>query len=295
MQHPVVADIPRSISTACQELDNLWELYADKIIDRPGIAIPDTDEDLTWHAFLGHSIDMQGFRAAEFAGVDPLTRRAPGFMTLRERGLGVKALASLWEIPEIRKHLLAVKNVPLSASLDVLRSNGGAPGASLADAFDRFPYRKGHWTVRALLQNSAVLSGCGFSFREWLRRECADLGEREFPPPDFRRVVSTPRGPVTLESALRQRLEKTFYQVGPALAPYMICDWQLWLWSRGLTAVFANFKWDSFQDQFVRRYGRGAIPTDEPGFASWWLALYPTLPPRLANECIWLGTEHGAV
>lgn len=65
--------------------------------------------------------------------------------------------------------------------------------------------------------------------------------------------------------------------VGPAMAPYMICDWQLWLWVHDLTAVFANFKWDSFQDQFVKRYGRGAIPADENGFVRWWFEMYPDL------------------
>ena len=33
------------------------------------VLIPDAEDDLNWHAFLGHSIDMQGFRAAEFVGI----------------------------------------------------------------------------------------------------------------------------------------------------------------------------------------------------------------------------------
>lgn len=88
--------VPASISTGCPELDLVWATYADRIVDHPGIAIPDTDEDLTWHAFLGHSIDMQGFRAAEFAGVDALTRDAPRFVSLRQGGIGARELASLW-------------------------------------------------------------------------------------------------------------------------------------------------------------------------------------------------------
>lgn len=71
--------VPSEISTSCPELDLVWRTYAQRIVTRPGILIPDTDEDLTWHAFLGHSIDMQGFRAAEFAGVDELSRPAPKF------------------------------------------------------------------------------------------------------------------------------------------------------------------------------------------------------------------------
>ena len=45
-----------------------------------------------------------------------------------------------------------------------------------------------------------------------------------------------------------------------------------------------NFKLDSFHETFVNRFGRGVIPTDQDGFARWWLALYPDLPPRLPNE-----------
>ena len=63
--------------------------------------IADTDHDLNWHAFLGHSIDRQGFRAGEFVGVDPLTRDAPGFVPLLTRGIGVPKLAALWDVPVI--------------------------------------------------------------------------------------------------------------------------------------------------------------------------------------------------
>jgi hypothetical protein len=80
-------------------LDLVWQTYAHNIIDGHGIAIPDTHDDLNWHAFLGHSIDMQGFRAAEFVGVDPLTRSAPKFVPLAQRGIGVAELASLWDMP----------------------------------------------------------------------------------------------------------------------------------------------------------------------------------------------------
>ncbi len=78
--------LPPTISTGCPELDLAWQTYASMILNRSQILIPDTDDDLTWHAFLGHSIDMQGFRAAEFAGVDPLTRNAPKFVPLKTRG-----------------------------------------------------------------------------------------------------------------------------------------------------------------------------------------------------------------
>ena len=63
--------LPAEISTGCPELDLAWKTYASMILNRWQILIPDTEDDLNWHAFLGHSIDMQGFRAAEFVGVDP--------------------------------------------------------------------------------------------------------------------------------------------------------------------------------------------------------------------------------
>jgi hypothetical protein len=256
------------------------------------VLIPDTDDDLTWHAFLGHSIDMQGFRAAEFAGVDELTREAPGFVPLRERGLGVPELAGLWEVGAIRQHLLSdLKGVPLAGTLDVLRREGGEAGESLADALQSFPWRKFHWVVRALLGNSAALADHGFSFRAWLQAACGEGGVGEFPPSDFQRPVDG----LSLERWLRRRLEDAFFQVGPTMAAYMICDWQLWLWANGRTAVFATFKLDSYHEQFVARYGRRVVPLGEEKFTEWWWDLYPELPPRLANECIWLGLEQGVV
>jgi hypothetical protein len=300
-----VRSLPPEISTGCPELDLVWKSHAQAILDRPGILIPDTDDDLTWHAFLGHSIDMQGFRAAEFAGVDPLTRPRPEFRSLRDQGVGVQELAELWNVPAIRDRLLTATanqsdawRTPDDETLGLITSSGWA-GSSLAKAFRTFPWRVRNWSVRALLQNSAALEADGFSFRNWLRRECEELGlgASEFPPSDFRRVVEVEttryrrvvKVPTTTEQALRARLERRFHMVGWALAAYMLCDWQLWLWKEGRTGVFATFKWDSFHEEFVKRYGQGVVPTNEVAFTDWWLGLYPELPPRLANECIWIG------
>lgn len=286
--------IPSTISTGCPELDLVWKTYAHDILGRPHVLIADTEDDLNWHAFLGHSIDMQGFRAAEFVGVDPLSKSAPGFVPLKHRGIGIAQLAALWDVPEIKEHMLKkTSGTPLQTSLNALKEFGGKIGESLAEAFETFPYRKGHWTVRAYLQNSAVLKDHGFSFRRWLEAESKSLGVATFPPTDFQ--MPTSEKGLTLEMALRRRLERTFYRVGPALAAYMLCDWQLALWNDGRTAVFANFKLDSFHEDFVKRIGRGVIPPDEEGFAEWWFSLYADLPPRLANECIWIGMEKGTV
>lgn len=108
------------------------------------IPIPDTHDDLNWHAFLGHSIDMQGFRAAEFAGVDPLTRNSPDFVPLKRRGIGVPELASLWQVTAIREHLQGGSwdEYLRPETLAVLRGEGGDLGRSLAEAFERFPRTK---------------------------------------------------------------------------------------------------------------------------------------------------------
>ena len=295
-QPPCKRSLPTTISTGCAELDLAWKTYASMILNRSQILIPDIEEDMNWHAFLGHSIDMQGFRAAEFAGVDPLTRNAPKFVPLKASGIGVPELAALWEIQMIRQHLLAQnKDVPFAVTLQVLRSHGSEIGVLLAEAFEYFPWRKFHWSVRALLQNSAVLKPFNYSFRRWLQYECEHLGVQEFPPNDFRRAVTCEGTSMALERALRKRLEQTFYKVGPAMSAYMLCDWQLWLWREGLTAVFANFKLDSFHEAFVKRFGKGVIPADEKGFAQWWHGLLPDVPPRLANECIWLAVENEQV
>ena len=46
---------------------------------------------------------------------------------------------------------------------------------------------------------------------------------------------------------------------------------------------------------FVQRYGEAVIPSEPKGFVPWWLGMFPDLPPRLANECIWLAVEKGLV
>lgn len=288
--------VPPTILTGCPELDRAWASYASMILHSQ-IPIPDTDDDLNWHAFLGHSIDMQGFRAAEFAGIDPLTKEALDFIPLRARGIGVPELASLWRITAIRDHLLSGRwdEHLRPETLAVLRAEGGDIGRSLAEAFERFPWTKYRWSVRALLQNSDKLRPFDFSFRNWLGEVCDRLGVRTFPPCDFGDEISVGGRSRTIEQAIRERLDAEFYMVGTAMSAYMICDWQLWLWREGRTAVFATFKLDRFHEKFVAKFGRGLVPADEAGFARWWLGLYPDLPPRLANECIWLAVENKQV
>ena len=119
------------------------------------------------------------------------------------------------------------------------------------------------------------------------------FGRTWFPPPDFRCAVRVGGKMMSLESALRLRLTQTFYLVGKTMAPYIICDWQLWLWNEAKSALFDSFKLDAFHEEFIERYGGNDVPLDEKEFISWWYqqAGCEALPPRLANECIWLGIE----
>lgn len=290
-------EIPTSISTGCPELDLVWGRFAHSIVHDARIPIPDTEDDLNWHAFLGHSLDMSGFRAAEFVGVDALTKPSPMFMPLNTRGIGIPELASLWEVSAIRSHILNLdRNDALQGeSLDVLANEGGTVGESLAEAFEYFPWSRFNWSLRAMLKNSAELRNDDYSFRRWLERECKELGVHVFPPPRFRQGVSYSGERLPLETALRLRLKETFFMVGMAMAAYMICDWELWLWWEGRVPVFATFKLDRYHERFVNRFGRNVVPQHEEGFARWWNGLHPELPPRLANECIWLGIENRVV
>jgi len=110
----------------------LWSKFAIDLLTRPGLLIPDTENDLNWHAFLGHSVDMQGFRAAEFAGVDPLSRPSHSeFKPLSQRRIGVKELGELWEIEPVRRHLLEVtrpaSQEPMTATYEVLEHRSSIP------------------------------------------------------------------------------------------------------------------------------------------------------------------------
>lgn len=290
-------EIPSSISTGCPELDLVWGCFAHSIVHDARIPIPDTEEDLNWHAFLGHGPDMSGFRAAEFVGVDALTKPNPMFIPLKTRGIGIPELASLWEVPAIRSHILDLdRDEALQGeSLHVLANEGGTVGESLAEAFEHFPWAKFNWSLRALLKNSAELRNDDYSFRRWLERECKTLGVNVFPPPSFRKGVNYSGETLALETALRLRLKEAFFMVAMAMAAYMICDWALWLWWEGRVPVFASFKLDRYHQRFVNRFGGNVVPRDEVRFARWWNGLYPELPPRLANECIWLGIENRVV
>lgn len=287
--------IPTEIKMGCYELDAAWKAYSQFIIQKSDILIPDTEADLNWHAFLGHSIDMQGFRAAEFTGIDELSKPANDFKPLNQRSIGTVELGKLWDVRAIQNHLLyKAQGTSMKTTYDILSAEGGEIGQSLAEAFRDFPFRKGHKYVQALLQNSAQLKEHGYSFRNWLEHQCRKLGAASFPPTNFRQPVK--QIGKSVEETLCKMLEDAFFMVGPEMAPYMLCDWQLWLWKEEKTEVFDTFKLDSFHVNFIKQVNARrdhVIPIDKRSFTEWWHGFYPALPPRLANECIWLYMENG--
>lgn len=100
---------PRTLQTPSPALNRAWGVYAYHLLTKLGFLIADTNDDLNYHAFLGHSVDMQGFRAGEFVGVDPM-KGASNFVPLKYVEIGVRQLASLWEETTIRDHFLSSLN-----------------------------------------------------------------------------------------------------------------------------------------------------------------------------------------
>lgn len=214
-------DLRSAVEQAC-------ERFKDRILDPcSGVVIPDTEEELNWHAFLAHSLDMQGFRADWFVGKQR-NPNWPEFKTLYDRGIGVQQLASLWEIEPIRAALSRPRDHRLTSvepALVLLESHGGQVGLSLADAFRTARMRKNILTIRGYLQNSRRLKEHGYSFRRYLQAIVAQLDpDAEFPPRNFMKPVLWKGQDATIECALARQLECDFYGVGPEIAPYMLCD-----------------------------------------------------------------------
>jgi hypothetical protein len=274
-------------------VEHACEQFAGQITDPcGGVIIPDEEEELNWHAFLAHSLDMQGFRADWFVGRWP-NPEWPQFRTLSDRGIGIRELAALWEIAPIKDALSAPAQHELVAvedALAVLERHGGVTGHELADAFRTVRMRKSMKTIRAYLQNSDFLRAHDFSFRRYLQTTAHELlGQPEFPPKDFLTTVHHQGRPMSLETALARCLERDFYMVGPEIAPYMLCDWMLGLWRKRETGMFESFKWDSRNMAFLSRYGKDI--RDKGELLSWYREQGFHYPPRVANEAIWLAME----
>ncbi len=281
-------DIPPTIDTACSPLNAAWERYAVDLMSGCGLCVADTDRALNWDAFLGRSISF-----TRLPGDVRNSGAAPDFTPLLDRGLRLRDLAELWKIQPLRDHFMHrdEPSEPAAASCSMLLRSGGPAGEMLCDAFQSLPKSSSHWSVRALLQNSAALEEYNYSFRAWLRHEISAMGETEFPPKDFRKMVLTtnPSGVAqyTLEEAIRMLMGRVFHRANPVIAAHILCDWQLGLWYEGKTEVFDLFPIDTHHASFVSACS-AALPEGEAAFAQWWHAQpgCADLPPRLASACM---------
>lgn len=276
----------------------LFEKHLSSVLNSNTIPIPDTQEEMNWHAFFAHSQDMQGFRADLFTEghVDANGKR---FIGLRDQWSGdstslIDQLGGLWDNQAIREELIKASNpfksadsgyAGTEATLDILRNSGVNGAKVFADVLSQFTgdriARKTNRMIRAYIQNAHLLNQHNSSFRCYLQDL---LPDKNFPPDNISSAEKTWSGAI----------ERDFYNVGPALASYMISDWLLWLWLTGKIEWFESYKADSVHnaivehkivkpaEDFVTYCKNLKIP--ESGGSSGGKAC----PPRVLNECIWL-------
>lgn len=293
-------------STMSDYVQRILARWVPGMLSGDGVAIPDDPEEMNWRIFFASSQDMQGFRADIFTGgLNEETHPTnPAFRGLRERWPDsrsmIHGLASLWADEAAKQELLRVSNrakpVPggVGLALAVLRSAAGNEATHVfADALEAFKgYRIARTTnamIRAYVQNASLLDSHHRSVRDYL---LSIAGGMALPAAE---LVNTEREWVAA-------IAKDFYNVGPTLANYMICDWLLWLWREGKLGWFVSYKADSV---FVRAvFERGLLPEAAvKDFVAYsqslrlrpeWLparlshlAAQP-LPPRILNEAIWM-------
>jgi hypothetical protein len=284
-------------------VDRILRCYLPGILRTDSVAVPDEEVEMNWRLFFAHSQDMQGFRADIFVG-GPSEARNPHdtcFVGLRERWGDsrslIAALGSLWEDEATRKELICISNPMrpreerqrgIQPALDLLLAWGTEPirefAGALMDLRGPKVARKTNMMIRAYAQNSYLLMRHDCGFRTYLRSVV--------PGPPF-----PPDGDVTeAERVWIAALSRDFYGVGGTLAPYLICDWLLWLWREGQIDWFESYKPDSVHLAAVKE----GLPPEAA--ARDFVAYCKTIPipqgigrltgkpcpPRVLNECIWL-------
>jgi hypothetical protein len=270
-----------------------------------GVAVPNDEEEMNWRLFFAHSQDMQGFRADIFTGGwnEAKNPYAPQFAGLRDRWPDsrsmIEGLAALWNDSAAQAELKVISNPfrpqeekakGTRPALDLLRGpHGNAATRMFAETLSEMTgpmvARSTNRMVRAYAQNSALLMKRGGSYLGYLRSIVPDL---YLPAAQI----------VEAERAWQQAIVRDFYNVGPALAAYLICDWLLWLWRQGQIEWFESYKEDSV---FLKALAQeNCLPAEAAGdFLAFcrnlrlpqeWvprplfhLAHYG-LPPRLVNE-----------
>jgi len=264
-----------------------------------GVLIPDTEEELNWHSFLGHH-DFWRFRGDQFTicgkrGFTPLRERQPPF--------GVARLAAVWRELERanpegicgrslleRRYRWRKGNPSPKTNLRADLEGGGGPSGEFLAVWDEF--RNGTaWAYGCVLHDSAVLEEYfASSFRTYLKSKVGVLATGEhssavFPRLDWRSPVPDGRGEtVALEEALARAMTHDF-GVGMEVARYLFCDWLLSLWHEDRSVMFDSYKHDDNAVKFGCKHGWYC---DRRTFLDMCRRYRPDLPPRVINECIWI-------
>jgi len=282
---------------------NLFTLYLPSVLSANRVIVPDDPEEMNWHIFFGHSQDMQGFRADIFT--DGRNENGhPPFRGLRQRwaedhngnSLSLIAdLARLWEDGPTRQMFIRItdphrpieeRRKGIQPALDLLLESADLGARVFAETLQELKgnkvARKTNMMVRAYVQNSYLLSKHGCTFRNYLQSIAPN---EPFPP------VGIPEA----EKQWIRAIQRDFYNVGNALANYMICDWLLGLWREGRIEWFTSYKCDSVQKRALRS---DCLPEEASDFVAYCKTLRipegfdvvsgKACPPRVLNECIWL-------
>lgn len=230
-------------------IDRILKQYLPRILDGYRVAVPDDDEEMNWRIFFAHSQDMLGFRADIFTGGPnedghPLDRI---FVALRPRwGRDSRSfiadLARVWGDQDYSQRVRAASNAFRSSEekkagvtplIELLMHSGIEGAVVFAETLSAFKgdkiARKTNRMIRAYLQNASLLRerhDC--SFRNYLM----DSVDGDLASPDVE----------AHERRWLARVERDFYNVGPAIANYMICDWLLGLWREGRIEWFTSYK-----------------------------------------------------
>lgn len=282
--------------------NQILQRYLPGILEADSVAVPDNDEEMNWRLFFAHSQDMQGFRADIFTGGLNEARHPSDlfFLGLRVRWGDSRTLiadlASLWEDKTTREALIrmshprrsaAEKEAGVRPAIELLRRSGVEGARVFADTLEELRghriARKTNGMIRAYVQNSHLLKRHGCCFRTYLA---------SLVPPEWRAL----RDAANAEREWHRAIERDCFNVGPALARYMVCDWLLWLWREGEIDWFESYKPDSLHRRAVEagllKMGPGQDFVDHcksilipPGHGR--LSGKPC-PPRIVNECIWL-------
>lgn len=281
--------------------------WAKRILDGDGVCVPDIDEEMNWRLFFAHMQDMQGFRADIFTSGSNEAKHPTDspYRGLRDRWSDSRrmmdGLARLWENSASQQVLRRYSNphrpevdkrAGIQPIMDLLRGANGNPATRVfADALDAFRgykiSKKTNAMIRAYAQNAAILRPHDLSFRNYL------LSIHPIPEREAAQVERA-------ECAWLSAMNRDFYNVGPALANYLICDWLLGLWREGRIDWFRSYKADSIFIKTLVQDGKLPIKSEDefveyccglemlPEWTSHPRLIGAPIPPRLLNEAIWL-------